>query len=207
MKRLLDNPYERIGLCLFLIGLFLFRIVYVNIHSINEVRQEYAMGEWIPLSGDFVNTADEKTDGYYLRVESAKLFTYEEYMMECGYPEYYLGEVIQSPVIELKLTIRNDDNEDGFLALSKFSLLTGNRAIPNNFNQIYAGLKNSTLETAYGATIRPRTEFTVYLPFTMQYGSENRSYLTENGGNGDYYFVVSKYPTRKEVKIIVGIVG
>ena len=81
------------------------------------------MGEWIPLSGDFVNTADEMTDGYYLRVESADFFTYKEYMRECGYPEYYFGTDIQSPVIELKVSIRNENNESGFLAISKFSLL------------------------------------------------------------------------------------
>lgn len=203
MKRLSNRLYKRICLYLILICIFLFRIVYVNTHSINETRREYEMGEWIPLSGDFVNTADEMTDGYYLRVESANFFTYKEYMSECGYPEYYFGTDIRSPVIELKVSIRNENNENGFLAISKFNLLNETKTISNTYNPIYAGLKNSTLETAFGATIRPQTEFTIYLPFTMQYGPENRSYLAENRGNGVYYFVISKYPTRKEVKITV----
>ena len=161
------------------------------------------MGEWVPLSGDFCTSAEEKTDGYSLRVDAAKRYTYAEYMQETEHPEQYFGETIQSPVLELTLTLRNTDNTDGLLPVSQFNLLNENRTIYNRYDPLYAGLKNPLLESSFGVTIRPQTEFTVHLPFTMQYGPENCSFLEEND-SGVYYLVISRYPVRKEVKITVG---
>lgn len=202
MKQFRNSTFFKVFLLLLLAGAFAARIVYVNTHSLNEKREFYAMGEWVPLAGDFIDSAKENTSGYYLRVDSAKLFSYTDYMQECGYDQSYITERIRLPVLELTVTLRNVENQDGFLALSRFDLLNQTRNLFDSYSPLYAGLKNPTLEDAVGVTIRPNTEFTVCLPFTMQYGAEDRSSLLEDGADDLYYFVISKYPTRKEIKII-----
>lgn len=158
MKRSRNKSlWKKAGLFLLVLVVIVLRIVWVNVHAAKETTQEYSMGEWVPLSGDFCTSAEEKTDGYSLRVDAAKRYTYAEYMQETEHPEQYFGETIQSPVLELTLTLRNTDNTDGLLPVSQFNLLNENRTIYNRYDPLYAGLKNPLLESSFGVTIRPQT--------------------------------------------------
>lgn len=202
MKRLKAN--RKFLIILFVLVLAaIFRITAVNLYALNEKHELYTMDEWVSLDGDFVSSASESTNGYYICVTNARVFSYEEYMKECGVPEDQLPTDIRSPVIELEVKIRNQGNTDGFLSLGWFSLLNENKTIYNYYKDAYAALKNLLLDGASGITIKPDTEMTIYLPFTMQYGAENLSILDEKSQTNVYYFTVSRYPTRKEIKVLI----
>ncbi len=202
MKRLKTN--RKFFIILFIIACAIAcRIVVVNMYALNERDELYHMDEWVPLDGDFVSSASESTSGYYICVSGARVFSYGEYMKECGVPNDQLPESIRSSVIELEVKIRNQGNTNGFLSLGWFALLNENKTVYNYYKDAYAALKNPLLDGASGVTIQPDTEITIYLPFTMQYGAENYSILDENDTNNVYYFDVSRYPTRKEIKVLI----
>lgn len=202
MKKLKANKKVLVFFLVFVFALAC-RIVVLNSCALNEKKETYQMGEWVALDGDFVSSASELTAGYYICVTGAHVFSYEEYMEACGLSDDCLPAEIRSPVVELEVKIKNQGNTEGFLALGWFALLNESKTIYNYYKDEYAGLKNSLLDGASGITIKPDTEMTIYLPFTMQYGAENRSLLSEDRISNVYYFTVSRYPTRKEIKIIV----
>ena len=47
------------------------RIWYVNATAYSFETQEYGIGEWIPLNGDFFYSKEENTNGYSVRVREA----------------------------------------------------------------------------------------------------------------------------------------
>lgn len=114
-----------------------------------------------------------------------------------------LGSTGNITMILWMYKIRNQGNTNGFLSLGWFALLNENKTVYNYYKDAYAALKNPLLDGASGVTIQPDTEITIYLPFTMQYGAENYSILDENDTNNVYYFDVSRYPTRKEIKVLI----
>ncbi|MDD2992831.1 MAG: hypothetical protein PHG73_04725 [Pygmaiobacter sp.] len=185
-----------------LLCLVLVRVVAVNAAALRTKTEQYPMGQWVPLEGNFTFSAEEKTDGYSVRVTDARQYTYAAYMEKCGLPQNYLSEDAQTSVIELAVQIKNQHNQDGMLAISWFSLKDRTMAVYNYFDGFYAGLQNKTLADVYGVTVRPGTEFTVYLPFPMRYGAQNQS-LLDAGGQDTFYFTVSKYPVEKSIRVVL----
>ena len=56
------------------------RIWYVNATAYSFETQEYGIGEWIPLNGDFFYSKEENTNGYSVRVREAEVVRYEDFM-------------------------------------------------------------------------------------------------------------------------------
>lgn len=56
------------------------RIWYVNATAYSFETQEYGIGEWIPLNGDFFYSKGENTNGYSVRVREAEVVRYEDFM-------------------------------------------------------------------------------------------------------------------------------
>lgn len=71
------------------------RIWYVNATAYSFETQEYGIGEWIPLNGDFFYSKEENTNGYSVRVREAEVVRYEDFMQRFGKPVDYLAENTQ----------------------------------------------------------------------------------------------------------------
>ena len=75
------------------------RIWYVNATAYSFETQEYGIGEWIPLNGDFFYSKEENTNGYSVRVREAEVVRYEDFMQRFGKPVDYLAENTQHDVV------------------------------------------------------------------------------------------------------------
>lgn len=175
-------------------------ITFQNFTAERDTIKQYEMGQWVPLEDDFIFSASEAADGYSLCVKNATVYSYEDYIKKCGASMDVIEPLAQSPVLELEVAVKNEDNTEGGIPAGWFALKDKTRSLSNYCSNAYAALQNKKLEDSSGFSIRPGTEFTVYLPFTMQYGIQNHSILDETN-QGPFYFVVSQYPINKEIVI------
>ena len=120
-------------ICLFVAVVLLagygFRVWYVNANAYPMYEKEYEMGEWVPLEGDYFNYREEYTDGYSLRISNVEVITYEEFIGRYNKQVDYLADASQHDVILLTVDIKNEDNDNGYLFISGFTLLIKNMAI------------------------------------------------------------------------------
>ena len=89
------------------------RIWYVNATAYSFETQEYGIGEWIPLNGDFFYSKEENTNGYSVRVREAEVVRYEDFIQRFGKPVDYLAENTQHDVVLLTVDFKNENNTDG----------------------------------------------------------------------------------------------
>ena len=93
------------------------RIWYVNATAYSFETQEYGIGEWIPLNGDFFYSKEENTNGYSVRVREAEVVRYEDFMQRFGKPVDYLAENTQHDVVLLTVDFKNETNTDGGISV------------------------------------------------------------------------------------------
>lgn len=121
------------------------RIWYVNATAYSFETQEYGIGEWIPLNGDFFYSKEENTNGYSVRVREAEVVRYEDFMQQFGKPVDYLAENTQHDVVLLTVDFKNENNTDGGVFIRDFNLLNEAQSAYFNKSEIYMKIANRIL--------------------------------------------------------------
>ena len=166
------------------------RIWYVNATAYSFETQEYGIGEWIPLNGDFFYSKEENTNGYSVRVREAEVVRYEDFMQRFGKPVDYLAE----------------NTTDGGVFIRDFNLLNEAQSAYFNKSEIYMKIANPDLNSkADGISVMPGTEASLYMVYPTSGRADGVTYLEEQAGKEQIvmYLNVSLYPVKKCVRMVL----
>jgi len=175
------------------------RIYYVNVNAIQQQIEYYSINQEVQLDGCFLDIVEECTNGYAVTVHSAKLTTYGEFAERFeGSPEPQSYELSsQSKIIELDLTIKNEDNQDGYIFLKAWGLQSHNDEwIP--CTELW-GIEFSQANNSFSFALKPNSEMRISVPFET-----NNDYELMHGDypiEDNYYLVISQAPVKKMIKI------
>lgn len=174
----------------------------VNAKAFRSEAKIYKSGEFVPLEGNFNISGAENTDGYSVRVDSARLTDYKKVMSEYG-KDISDSEVFDAPkyCIMLDLTIKNEGNETGYIHCFGLNLYNGALMIPINFelwNLMDENIKGSTV-----IRLRPNSEASLTIPYTAQPLDEtmNKNELNRRLEDETLLFCVSEFPTIKLIEV------
>ena len=182
------------------------RIWYVNATAYSFETQEYGIGEWIPLNGDFFYSKEENTNGYSVRVREAEVVRYEDFMQRFGKPVDYLAENTQHDVVLLTVDFKNENNTDGGVFIRDFNLLNEAQSAYFNKSEIYMKIANPDLNSkAYGISVMSGTEASLYMVYPTSSRADGVTYLEEQAGKEQIvmYLNVSLYPVKKCVRMVL----
>ena len=182
------------------------RIWYVNATAYSFETQEYGIGEWIPLNGDFFYSKEENTNGYSVRVREAEVVRYEDFMQRFGKPVDYLAENTQHDVVLLTVDFKNENNTDGGVFIRDFNLLNEAQSAYFNKSEIYMKIANPDLNSkADGISVMPGTEASLYMVYPTSSRADGVTYLEEQAGKEQIvmYLNVSLYPVKKCVRMVL----
>ena len=88
----------------------------------------YQIGEWVPLEGNFQFTADECTEGYYVKVEDIQFCTPEEYAAQYGLDislfQMGINGELPEYVADVTLNFRNEGTDEGYIQFLYYRIYT-----------------------------------------------------------------------------------
>lgn len=194
-----------------LVAVFLMIVLAVQIVSVNAAaysfqEQVFPLGEWVPLEGDFFYSSQEHTEGYFVRVSSAEVMTYEEFVERFHKPFDYFGEDSRHDVVVLKVDFKNDGNTQGGVYIRDFNLKNEFRSQYFNTSGHYMAIANPGIDpAAEGIRIRPGTEASLFLVYDTLARADRVTYLEEHKDDDILTFLlnISLYPVNKMIQIEV----
>lgn len=173
------------------------RIWYVNVSAAQLKIESYKQSEWVDLNGSFQDVSNEKTQGYSVHVNSAKLKSYKDFMKEYGQKEDYLNQDERPEhLIDLELTIKND-NSDGYINLIQYFLQSKNDIFIMN-PELWK-LTTPECNGNLGINLDLHSQATIHIPYTPNLQTERE--LGNYMQNIKFKLVVSKYPIKKTIQI------
>lgn len=152
-------------LCAICIGIGM-RIQMVNAQAITVSTEVYQQEEKLELDGAFVEVVKENTQGYALKVNAARLVSYNEYLREHGMEKVAGSGHDNKCIVEVDITFFNEGNADGFLDVMGYKLIPERK---DEYFIIDSALwrsveKNAPGETM-GMTLLPNTTYRTSIPF------------------------------------------
>lgn len=185
-----------------LLGIWGNRVYSVNKNAFHQKVIHYSIGERVELENNFFFSGDENTDGYSIKVNSAKLENYPKFLASYGEKVQTVdGGVVPKYVCLLDVTIKNSGNESGYLNTVAFALFNGALQIPIDFelwNIIDKNIDgNTTLK------LKKDSEVNITLPFVAQALDEtmDSKKLNKRLENEEFNFFVCDFPVRKLIDI------
>ena len=178
--------------------------IYTINRSVTPVQtSHYNQGIFVPLGEDYFWQEREKSPGYEVRVDSAQLKTYKEFVEDYGESEEYIEEDYRPEyVIDLEITVKNTNTEesDGAKGIDLIQMRV--QTINDTFQthgELFA-LVRPDLNGQLGFRVRPGTEMSIHLPFTRSYVMDGyESY--EKFMSKQYYLLLSMYPVKKMIML------
>jgi hypothetical protein len=175
------------------------RIWYVNATAAQEKIETYNQSEWVPLDGNFQDNSDEKTQGYSVCVQSAKLITYEDFIKRYKPKEDPVKpENRPKHLIDLTIGVKND-HSTGYLSTIQTYLQYQNDILM--MDPDLWGIMEPKCKGALSLKLKPDSQASIHIPYppNLQEEKEQGNYLR----NQDYYLVVSEYPIKKMIHVNV----
>ncbi len=188
-----------IVLTIILMGLWIFRSSSVNSAAFRQEVQHYSTGDNVELDGNFFFDGKENTNGYSIRVNSAEIKDYKEFLKSYGKKDEDLYDI--KYVCLLNITVKNEGNDTGYLSAMGFALYNGAVQLPLDF-EIW-NLIDESIDGNMVLKLRKDSEVTLTLPFTAQVSDEevNSDKLNHRIENDTFEFVVSDFPIRKLIEV------
>ena len=192
-----------------------------QIWHVNEAAPEkpevvrHEMGEWVELNGAFLmDRASENTDGYAVRVSSAELLSYNEYIERYATDgSEQIDGLNDLSLVCLTIDLRNEDSAGGLG-------IGGMYLVPASKNEFFVAdgdlllasetkLRESGATLVTGISIRSGTEYEMRLAFHRQGGTVevdgkklNEAYF-EAVGAGEYDLLLTNLPVRHSIRVMV----
>ena len=176
-----------------------------NSKAIPQLVEYYEMGEYVDIGGNFFFDETEYTDGYSIRVNSAELVNYEEYMIANDIPINYSLFSAEYPMpkyaILMDISMKNVENIKGSVLVLKFALTNGSLSIPISF-EIWDGI-DEHFDGSPALRLRENTEVDILLPFvpSLSDTSTNSKELERRMETEDFYFCICEFPVRKMIRV------
>ena len=183
------------GIAICALGL---RICYVNITAEHPHVETYQMNEWVELNGNFQEESAEETTGYAVRVNSARLLTYKEFI------EQYNGNIDCLPesarpigIVDVEVSVKNTANLNGWLSLYYYMLTSADHTFTLYLNstlfELAAPSSNGELNIRIIANIRSIFHMDILVNELILRGwTQNTTWLfliIRSGRNATFCFV------------------
>ena len=212
IKRAKKKKIERIIMIIsavLLAAALVWWIVQMNITSsraIPQLVEYYEPGEFVDIGDNFYVDAKEQLDGYSIRVNGAKLYDYEKFLIDNGCEEYlnFQKENKQEYfkyIVLLDISVKNVENYDGSLMALKFALYNGSLNMPVDF-MIWDDIDEHFEGYPYLRLV-PNSEADMLIPFTpmpLNFKTAGDE-IAERLENEDFYFCLCEFPVRKMVRV------
>ena len=90
------------------------RITSVNAAAEKPIIDTYSQNEWVPLGGSYFRSYQENTNGYSVMITGHEIIDRKDYLEKYGLdPSSVNEENSFRYIMEVSLTIRNENNEEG----------------------------------------------------------------------------------------------
>lgn len=183
------------------------RIAYVNYDVPHIIEEHYSVGEWVELDGAFLSSIQENTEGYSLRVVSAELMSYNDYIRRYGQDPSAVVEGLDSKsVIALEMEVENEGNEEGAIFLFECKLVParGNEYFTRDSALWIESERQMEGTVALYLSLVEGTSYTTVIPYTINsIDEEGLSQYKATIEDSSFGLVVSNHPTRKIIDISI----
>ena len=191
-----------VALAAVLAAVMFIRIGYINADKDEMVVDIQNMRQWMALDGNYMAIETEKTNGYSVRVNTAKLYEYEEYLDKYGIDasgDTDLSYFKPGKVLELEVVVQNPSNEEGYISLENWMVMNETLdydtvICPALLDYSMPELKDKSIGSV---KFKLGSEYTMKLPFLFE------DYHEINGVGSIFYLYVTRWPERKVVKVDV----
>ena len=177
-----------------------------NSKAIPQLVEYYEPGEYVEIGDNFYVDAVEKLDGYAIRVNGAKLYNYEQFLIDNGCEDFLnqqkeQGTYYYDYIVVLDISMRNTENKDGSVMALKFALYNGSLNVPVDFmvwddiDEHFEGYPYLRLTT--------NSEADMLIPFTPMPLNANSAgdEIERRFKNEDFYFCICEFPVRKMIRV------
>lgn len=173
----------------------------------NPVQTAYhEEGGWADLDGSFASTAaSEKTAGYSVRVVSAKVVSYNDWIDRYG-DASQKREGLDSPsVIDVEVEVRNEGNTDGGLFLLGWKLFPERRNMYYLYDIDLLKVNEPKLsDRNLGFAVAPGATRLVHIPYTINANDpEGMTEYRQNINDADFELVVTNSPVKHVMELHV----
>ncbi|MBQ9673117.1 MAG: DUF5028 domain-containing protein [Ruminococcus sp.] len=190
------------ALSLMLLIVWFIRIISVNTNAFHQTTEIYNTDEMVNLDGNFFFDSNEDTKGYFIKVNKAILKDYKKYLNSYGEkveedPEFPTPKY----VCLINVTIKNENNSNGYLNTLGFSLFDRALQIPIDY-EVW-NLIDESIDGNTSLKLRKNSEVTLDLPFVAQSLDEdlNSKELNDRLENNTFQFFICDFPIRKLINV------
>lgn len=186
------------------------QISRVNAEAIRYPIDYYDIGQDIPLEGCFIDTAEELTEGYVVRVDEVQLMSYNDFVRAyAADPTSTIQELDTPSVACLTVTITNNATDPiraGALNMTGIGLIKPRYPFFMTIDTaLWARAEVNMREGQTQLPIAPQSSYTTHIPFTAKtvledITDEYAAYLQEIPRD-TYELRLSEVPRKKVVRI------
>lgn len=181
------------------------RIQIVNNEALSIPAVMYPVGDKVELNGSFVESAKEKTQGYALKINSARLISYNDYLTEHNVDQnndINYDNVNRKSIVELEVTFYNAGNTDGFLDVMGYKLIPerGDEYFVIDSSLWHLVEKNAPTDVS-AMTLVPDSEYTTCIPF-IRNTSADLAYSSDIDDKV-WNLCISNAPVKNEIAITI----
>lgn len=184
-----------------LVSVIVFRIYYLNVNAVQPQENYYNLNEEVSIGENYFESEIENMNGYSIICHEVKVKTYKQFISEyTNSKDYVYDSPLPKPlyVYDVLITIKNNDNSEGYIDLFNYKLQTSNTYYQINEN--FWELTVPQLEGSLNFKLRKDTSMEFHLPFT------NNPYFEKKNDNKDFqkspfYLVISQYPIKKMIEV------
>ena len=212
IKRAKKQKLNRILLIISAVVLAVLTVLWIvqfnitNNKAIPQLVEYYEPGEYVEIGDNFYIDAKEQLNGYSIRVNGAKLYDYEQFLIDNGCEEYLNfqkdnKQYYYKYIVVLDISVKNVENYDGSLMALKFALYNGSLNMPVDFT-VWDDIDEHFEGYPYLRLV-PNSEADMLIPFSPMplnantAGDEIERRLLEE----DFYFCISEFPIRKMIRV------
>ncbi len=144
-----------------------FNLTIKKENQLMPIKKYENIGEWIPFGSNYM--VDAYCDGYSIRIDDLRIVEYETYMEELlklGYQEDSMQDINVQKVLEVEVTLKNEDNTDKGIDFLSTWLLGKDFyvVLSTKWFEAVNSLKDNSMG---GIRLRTNTEYKLKLPYPL----------------------------------------
>ena len=174
------------------------RITSVNAAAEKPIIDTYSQNEWVSLGGSYFRSYQENTNGYSVMITGHEIIDRKDYLEKYGLdPSSVNEENSFRYIMEVSLTIRNENNEEGKIMIGDWALIGKKNDYITYLDQQLLMDTDERIDSILSSiSTAPGKDIEMKLPFPMRFIDDEK----ELDKNAPYKMAVTKYPSRKYIQ-------
>lgn len=173
------------------------RITSVNAAAEKPIIDTYSQNEWVLLGGSYFRSYQENTNGYSVMITGHEIIDRKDYLEKYGLdPSSVNEENSFRYIMEVSLTIRNENNEEGKIMIGDWALIGKKNDYITYLDQQLLMDTDERIDSILSSiSTAPGKDIEMKLPFPMRFIDDEK----ELDKNAPYKMAVTKYPARQYI--------